>query len=282
MVCERLLNYLKPCGGYAMDKPDYEKSFLKSIESKCRYKLKEDGFLAILSRCGLTATREGDRVFFTNDRYPGMFKALDEWKNLMAPYRKGAVKYKYDAAFRSLGYRIFLPDYKITFESSKWYMSDEVIHFLTEIINTLAELGLKITKADNTHSIALGCDYKGEHLVWYNFIDNFHNACHAFRTGMFKTGSPEMAVFEQEVNKLPNAGEIKSFCLKGINRCQKCGCHPVPPSQLGRWAEVFGKRVNLCGGRNCFETRNFDEKSLDIMKTLIKLNYRIITQTGRT
>lgn len=102
----------------------------------------------------------------------------------MAPYRKGSVKYKYDAAFQHLDYRIFLPDYQITFESSQWFMSDDVVAFLTEIADMLAGWGLKLKKADSTSSIAIGCNYKGEHLVWFNQIPNFgipiHNSVSIF------------------------------------------------------------------------------------------------------
>ena len=150
--------------------------------------------------------------------------------------------------------------------------------YLAEIADMLSELGLKLQKADSTHSIALGCDYKGEHLVWFSLINNPHNTYLTFRTNMFRPGSPEMIDFEKAVDKLPNAYEIKAFCLKGINRCKKCGCHPVPPSRLGYWTEVFNKKVNLCGGRRCFETQVFDDKSLDIMKTLIKISHRIIKE----
>lgn len=82
-----------------------------------------------------------------------MFAAIDEWKKLMAPYRKGSVKYKYDAAFQHLDYRIFLPDYQITFESSQWFMSDDVVAFLTEIADMLAGWGLKLKKADSTAAL---------------------------------------------------------------------------------------------------------------------------------
>ena len=282
MIVEFLFRHLeRDKTSYFVEQLVFQKAFFKKINGKCRYKIREEAFLELLQRCGLQVTRGTDRVFFRNDRYPQMFAAIDEWKKLMAPYRKGSVKYKYDAAFQHLDYRIFLPDYQITFESSQWFMSDDVVAFLTEIADMLAGWGLKLKKADSTSSIAIGCNYKGEHLVWFNQIPNFWNTYPQVRINLFRCGSPELADFEEEIRQLPNAEEVRTFCLKGLNRCRKCGCHPVPPSQLGCWAEILGQRVNLCGGGRYIETRQFDQKSLEIMKTLLSINYRIIQKHSK-
>ncbi len=281
-IAEFLLRYLEQDQrGYFVDSSVFQKSFFKKINGKCRYKIREEGFLALLQRCGLRVERGSGAVLFFNDRYPHMFAALLQWRALMAPYRKGSAKYKYDAAFQHLDYRIFLPDYRITLESSQWYMSDEIVGFLTEIAGMLAGWGLKLKKEDSTSSIALSCSYQKACLAWFNLNPNFWNTYPQFRMGMFACGSSELADFEEEIRQLPNAEEVRTFCLKGLNRCRKCGCHPVPPSQLGCWAEILGQRVNLCGGGRYIETRQFDQKSLEIMKTLLSINYRIIQKHSK-
>ena len=268
MLCA-LMDYLKLENGvFCMDRLDYEKSIIKRIENKCRYKLGEDAFLTMLRRCGLCADRGDDVILFSNEKYPKMFEALMEWQSRIAPDKKWGKKYDFKFAFDYLDYRIFLPGFKITLENSRWYMSGEVSHYLTEIENTLSELGLKLKSERCTQ---LYCDYKDEHLVWFGmYIYPF------FRVNMFRPGSPEAAVFEEEVNKLPNAEEIRAFCIKNLHRCRKCGCHKVHPLLLGIRTEFFGKPVRLCGAWYGFTTSDFDEKSLEIMKTLIKLNYQII------
>jgi len=50
---------------------------------------------------------------------------------------------------------------------------------------------------------------------------------------------------------------------------------------LGVWREAFGKKVNVCGGARFFETKVFDDQSLEIMKTLIRMNYQIISEQGK-
>lgn len=251
---------------------DYQRYFLTSI-ARNRYKTDEMGFLQMLARGGVQVQKTEHTVRFANQRYPGLFRALDDWRTLMAPYRKGSKKYRYDSAFHHLDYRIFLPDYKITYESSQWYMSDEVIRFLDRITQVLGKWGLRLKKADNTHSIALGCDYKGMHLVWFGVIETYP----LFRIRSFRPGSAEMRKFEAAVDALPNAPQMREFWLKHIHRCTKCGCHPVPPRDLGCWIEVFGRRVNVCGGHCTFETGCLNDAYFEIAKTFLEIHLRILS-----
>jgi len=271
MLVGRFLDHLRRGEeGFAMELSVFEKSFMQSLEKYCRYGISEDAFLAMLGRCGLSCVRDEAAVTFSNEKYPLIFDALAEWQDRILPNRKWKTAYNCGTAFNHLDCRIFQPGFKLAFENSQWYMSDAVIAYLTEIAAVLSELGLRWKSNRCTQ---LKCDYKGEHLLWFGM-----DAYPAFRVLMFKPGSPEMEAFEAEVGNLSNAEEIRAFCLKTLHRCQKCGCRPVHPSQLGRWREIFGKKVNLCGAWYGFTTRAFDESSLGIMKTLIRLNYQIIKE----
>jgi hypothetical protein len=270
MLLGRLVERLRPgAEGCAMELPVFEKPFMGSLENYCRYKMSEDAFLEMIGRCGLRFTRQGESVLFSNEKYPGMFAALLEWQSRLLN-RKWTTKYNYGFAVNHLDCRIFQPGFQLTFGNSQWYMSGEVIAYLTEIAAVLSEHGLQWK---GNRCTQLRCDYKGEHLAGFG-MDLYP----WFRVLMFKPGSPEMAAFEREVRKRPDAEEIIAFCSKTLHRCAKCGCHPVPPPQLGRWCEFFGKRVNLCGAWYGFTTRDFGEKSLGIMKILIRLNCRIIKE----
>ena len=272
MLLGHFVNHMQHgTGGYVMEPPVFEKSFMKSLEKYCRYRISEEALLTMIGRCGLHLTRHGDTVSFSNEKYPGMFAAIPEWQARIAN-EKWSKQYNFSFAVTHLDYRIFQPGFQLIFKNSQWYMSDEVIHYLEEIAVVLSEHGLQWK---GNRCTSLHCDYKGEHLVWFGM-----DVSPAFRVLMFKPGSPEMAAFEREVSKLPGAEEIVAFCSKTLHRCAKCGCRPVPTPQLGCWREFFGKRVNLCGGWHGFTTRDFDETSLGIMKTLVRLNCQIIKEAS--
>jgi hypothetical protein len=55
----------------------------------------------------------------------------------------------------------------------------------------------------------------------------------------------------------------------------------VPPSQLGYWTTVFGKKVKLCGGRRCYETEEITKESCEIMKILLRINIKIIKEINQ-
>jgi len=271
MLLSRFLDDLRRDGaGFVMEPSVFEKPFMTKLEKYCRYKISEDAFLTMLGRCGLSCVRDEAAVTFSNEKYPLMFDAFAEWQGRILPNRKWKTAYHCGAALNHLDCRIFQPGFKLTFENSQWYMSDEVIRWLAEIADLLSALGLQWK---GTRCTGLYCDYKGEQLAWFGM-----DAYPTFRVLMFRPGSPEMAAFEAEVNQLPNAEEIRAFCLKTLHRCRKCGCRPVPPSQLGCWCEVLGKKVNLCGAWYAFTTEDFDTKSLDTVKTLIEINDRIIKE----
>ena len=263
MLRNHCFSRLRPDAPGVMEAGGLDKA-VKYLTGKCKYSQAE--LWAVLGRRGLTYTQNGDVLRLVNEKYPLMFDAIAEWQRLLAPYKTWAARIKYDHAYSSLDYRMFLPGFQHGLDTIQWCLSDEIAPWLREIEKLLKELGLK----PKYGYIGFSCDYKGEHLA------NFWHA-DTFRTVMFRPGSPEMAAFEAAVNALPGAEEIKAFCLKGLNRCRKCGCHPVHPSQLGRWCEVFGKRVNLCGG-DYFTTQTFNEASLEIAKTLIRLSHKIIKE----
>jgi len=273
MLLGRFLEDLRRDGeGFAMEPSVFVKPFMTKLEKYCRYRISEDAFLAMLGRRGLRCTRHGDSVSFTNEKYPLMFDAFAEWQSRILPNRKWKTAYYYSAAFNHLDCRIFQPGFKLTFENARWYMSDEIICYMDEITGVLSEFGLQWK---GTRCTGLYCDYKGKHLAGFGL-----NLYPFFRVLMFKPGSPEMARFEAEVGKLPGAEEIKAFCMKTLNRCRKCGCSPVHPLQLGRRCEFFGKAVCLCGAWYGFTTRELDESTLDIIKTLIRLNCRIMEEAS--
>lgn len=258
-------------GAYSVDKVAFEKEFLKKL-TKTYARSRED-LLALWHRMGIDITISGERAVFSSQLYPHMWEGLRRWQEAIQQHKKSSRGYLYTMALRCQDYRIFLPDYSFNVESAAYFMSGEIKEYLDKINALLHSLGLKeLRKLDNTSIVALGCDYKNTHLLYFTM----DNARRVLRVAMFRPGSPQMEAFVREVEKQPNADAIKAFCLKGLNRCRKCGCHPLPPSQLGCWMEVFGKRVNLCGGRFCYETGDYTEETFAIVKTLIEITVGIL------
>lgn len=269
VICNQFLLYLKrDDNGYYMSYDEYAKRFVRYSLKKCNYKLDESRYLAILSRCGLSVTPAQDRVYFSNAKYPQMFEAVTAWQDLLAPYRKGMDKYKYDSAFSHLDYRFFSPEHMLTYENSKWYMSDDVIAYLDNITNLLSRYGKEFSKVDNTLSIAIGTRFKGksiefEHVRTYPTL----------RVKLFVTDSPAHRKYEERINLLPNADEVKAYCMKWASRCNRCPCRPVPsPSHIGRRKMVFGREMRLCGQFFTIATTDFSEKSLAIMKNVLEMD----------
>ena len=154
-------------------------------------------------------------------------------------------------------------------------MSDQVQSFLQQMDNELETLGLKgMRKLDNTHALSMGVDYKGVHLV----VFNWSNTQPRFTVTMCTRDTPQRAQFEAAVRGMPNAQAVEAYCIKGQRRCQKCGCHPVHPSQLGGWYTVFGRRMNLCAGGGVVHTFDFSQESCDMMKTLLRLDVAILRE----
>ncbi|MCL2434021.1 MAG: hypothetical protein FWD16_05830, partial [Clostridia bacterium] len=269
MVCQRLVTYMI-CeeNQYYLDKANYDKYFLKQTFNKCGYKLNESEFLSMLSRCGLILTKTDNRVYFTNHKYQLMLQAIEAWQQLLAPYRKGSKKYTYDSAFSHLDYRFFSPGHKLTFENSKWYMDDEVIAFLSDINNIISRQGKGFTKLDNTTRIAIGFRIKGSGHVEFEHARTYP----VLRLKLFHSDSAEYRAFEERISQLPNADEVRDYCIKWIRRCNRCPCHPVPSaSMIGRPRVIFGRKMKLCGPYLNLQTADFSEKSLAIIKTIIEL-----------
>lgn len=269
VICNQFLLYLKSGDdGYFMSNEDYTKRFVRYSLKKCNYKLSESSFLAILSRCGLSVIPAEDRVYFSNSEYPRMFAAIIAWQELLAPYRKGKDKYKYDSAFLHLDYRFFSPEHMLTYENSKWYMSDDVIAYLDNITNLLSLHGKEFSKVDNTLSIAIGTRYKGKSIE-FEHVHTYPT----LRVKLFVTDSPAHRKYEEKINLLPNADEVKAYCMKWASRCNRCPCRPVASaSDIGRRKMVFGREMRLCGQFFTIATTDFSEKSLAIMKDVLELD----------
>ena len=279
VVCRQLLDYLQNDGGeYFMTKADYDKFFVKQTLKKCNFNITEDSLLAILQRCGLTITQEGDRVYFTNAKYPQMLAAIMQWQQLLTPLRKVSTKkYRYDSAFTHLDYRFFIDGHSLTFENSKWYMNDETIRYLTEINEIISRDGKTFSKMDNTTRIAIGFRMKGggffefDHANAYPIAPDFNRPTVLVK--LFEYNSAEHMAFKERINQLPNADEVRATFLKWVRRCNKCPCHHVAKSSMiGRPRVIFGQNMKLCGPHVYLRTADLCDKSLEVMKIILDMH----------
>jgi len=276
VVCRQLLDYLKKdSDNYFMDKADYDKFFVKQTLNKCNYKITESDFLSILRRCGLAVTHKGDRAYFTNNKYSLMLAAIIEWQKLLNPYRKVSnKKYRYDSAFTHLDYRFFLDGHSLNFENSKWYMNDESIAYLSDINEIITRDKKVFSKLDNTTRIAIGFRMKGGGFFEFDHFDayptSFPYAYPVILVKLFKYNSAEHVAFEQRINQLPNADEVRATFLKWVRRCCICPCGPVAKaSEAGNPRVIFGQKMRLCGPHVYLRTMDLSEKGLATMKVIL-------------
>jgi len=275
IICRQFLDHLQyDDDGYFMDKADYDKFFVKQTLNKCKYKITEVELHSILQRCGLIITHTNNKAYFANNMYPFMFAAITTWQKLLAPYRKvSAKKYRYDSAFTHLDYRFFVDGHSLSFENSKWYMNDETIAYLSDINEIIGRGNKAFSKLDNTTRTAIGFRIKGGFFEFDHSNSNpslFPFAYPTVLVKLFKYNSAEHIAFEERVNQLPNADEVKATFLKWVRRCCKCPCRPVAKaSMIGNPRVVFGRKMKLCGPHVYLRTTDLCEKSLAIMKTIV-------------
>ena len=279
VVCRQLLDYLKnDDDGYFMEKTDYDKFFVKQTLNKCSYRITESELLSILQRCGLTVAHKDDKVYFTNNEYPQMFAAIVEWQKLLEPYHKVSTKkYRYDSAFAHLDYRFFRDGHSLNFENSKWYMNDETIAYLSDINEIISRNKKAFSKLDNTTRIAIGFRMKDGGFFEFGHSDaysaSFSYAYPTILVKLFQYNSAEHIAFEERVNQLPNADEVRATFLKWVRRCNRCPCRPVPKaSMIGNPRVVFGQNMKLCGPHIYLRTTDLSEKALVVMKTILALD----------
>jgi len=269
IICTQLITYLQADDtGFYMSKAHFDKFFVNQTMKKCKYKITQIAFYSILERCGLQTVHKDDREYFTNDKYPLMFDGIMQWQTLLSQHRKGKTKYLYDSAFNHLDHRFFEPDHVYGFENSQWYMSDVVIAYLSEINNFAEARGKIFSKLDNTLRIAIGFRLKGN-----GFFEFEHqNTYPTMQVKLFHSDSAECREFENKVNNLPNAEEVKTTILKWVRRCYRCPCRPVPSAGvIGNKRIIFGREMKLCGPYLNLLTTDFSQKSLAIMKTILEL-----------
>jgi len=101
-----------------------------------------------------------------------------------------------------------------------------------------------------------------------------------FQIRLFANGSPRYIEFEKRVNKHPNTDEIKNFIFGHLNYCNRCGgCGAHEPENQGQTHYLFDKPVRVCGGlHKRINVYEFDNKSLDMMKKVIRLMCAIINE----
>ncbi len=256
---------------------------IRGFKSRYGFASYDDTLDKALERNGVCIQYDGQRAFLSNSKYPQMFHGLYRWGQRIKDSKKSTEKNRYRTGLRHLDCRVFSPDYKETLENSMWFMSDELVAFMQKIQLFLNELGLSLTKPDQSVTFSLGCKYKGLVLACLKW----EYSIPVFQVGMFDASLPKTdrqpslkyAEFERRVEEMPHGEQLKKLCFRHMTRCKKCGiCESyfhVPPSRCGRPSMVFGKEIRLCSGRWKYEIRSFTAQDLETVKTLIQLNYDI-------
>ena len=256
------------------------KTYVRSLDRRMKYKDAGLSTEKILARTGWHITYDNDRAIFKNDRYPRMFEALYSWASLFQENDSQKPICKY--AFRTLDFRIFKPGYAPALEDFLQYLSGEERAFFEEIAEFLDQLGLGLKKDRISTYDDFKCKYKNSLLVCFS-----NRLRPVLKLGMFESSmsgsgkhSKRYAEFERRIEALPNAVRVKQLIYKNHTACICCGCcckmfGTTHPSQLGRPAVIFGRKVRQCGGKYQLWISSFTKENLEIAKDIIKINYEI-------
>ena len=84
-----------------------------------------------------------------------------------------------------------------------------------------------------------------------------------------------MPGFTEMAGKLPNAEQVKTFCIKNLKRCAECACRKWGPPPHGRPIQLLGREFRTCCGYADFGVENLTAESFDMMVELSKLWYEM-------
>ena len=263
----------------------YKKFFKQHYRSV--YGFNEEKFLELIKRLSFEITLIGDRYELVNTKYPGIFKALRMMRDV-ARKEKSSYKNPIIKGYDFLDFRILSDNYECSLEDALYSLDEENKKEIIRLDEFLTSLGTRRKCRLNS----VEWIYKSKRIVIYDGTKRHLDASyggnakdlivvHFQETWRHGWGAPEYnpehrEMFEQIVNSLPNAYDIKRFCLVNLIKCSMCGCrqHGAPP--YGHPKYLFGKTLYTCGGSARFGATHLQNGNFDIIVDLIKINIQLM------
>jgi len=254
---------------------------------KKHHSYNKEKFEQLMQRLSFVITPDGDDFVITNTKYPNLFEALMLLKSV--DLRQKANKtHLLSAACNALDFRVLAPDYECTFEDALYSLDDANKNEIIRLDAFLTSLNVKRMCRLNHAE----WKFKGKPIVRYDGkkahfdINKDGNANNLITVLIEKTWSfhwplippnfggekntENRVAFENAVDKLPNAGAMKAFCLKHVKRCRQCGCLYAPPPR-GHPKKMFDKIFYTCGGGMHFGVEHLTCDNFDFITGLVKI-----------
>ena len=272
-------------------KSEYKKLLAKA-EKSTGYD--EGEFVELMERLSfeLTAEAENDEYVITNKKYPRMFAALKMLRTVET-MQKSAHKNPKSKACQYFDFRVLAQDYECSFEDALFSLDDTSKAYVLRMDELLTSLGVKkkymLNRVDWKFKGKKIAECRGDknHLdigrspnannLFTVFIESWSYHFPWWPPGI---GGGEKKVenklaFEEAVNNLPNAEEMRRFCTKHTKRCSECGCrHARPPR--GHPKTMFGKTFFTCGGGTDIGVEYLTPDNFNLVAALIKIRLDLL------
>ncbi|MCL2809261.1 MAG: hypothetical protein FWD24_04235 [Treponema sp.] len=270
----------------------FSKDGYKKLLSQLKKNLNFDKekFARLMQRLSFVIILDNDDIVITNTKYPNLFEALKLLKDVDLK-QKASKKYSLNAACHVFDFRVLTPNYECTFEDALYSLDDANKKEVIRLDDLFISLNIKKT----FHLNFIEWTFKGKRVARYEGtkvhfdINKSGNANNLITVYIEKTWSfhwplippnfggekntENRVIFEKAVNELPNADEMKTFCLKHVKRCRECGCLYAPPPR-GHPKIMFGKIFYTCGGGTTFGVEHLTRDNFDFIADLVKIRIK--------
>ena len=196
----------------------YDDAFVISIAEYKKFVKKHSSpkIETLFSRHGMEYKTDynitGECVRVTNNRYPGMMKAVFEL--LAAAYQNYNVncgEYLFTCDFRAL------VNYKRTYSDTFAILNDKARKIAEQIVSFAAGIGVKPIK--NTYFNRVEFKQKGK-IVFILDVAEQRNL--KINIGFAEIGGEAFKMIENEIEKYDDAAELKNFWRNNIKKCTNC------------------------------------------------------------
>jgi len=269
-------------GKVAFISADSYMKIVKFFKSHCGYK--EEKFLELLKRLSFEITLVNNGYEFVNPKYPGIFEAMimmrDTCKKRAKDHKGPNHSSPYVAAERFLDFRVLNDEYECTLEDALYSIDDANKKEIMRLSVTLLPLGFeekcRLNSVEWTYNgkaavsfggmkphLDIGKEGSPRHLINIHF-DRWNNY------GDGGVDIQNKKIIEQVFDAMPNADQLKRFCILNLKRCRECGCKNWGPPPHGQCKILFGKRFRTCGGNTNIGIEHLNEDNFDIIVDLAK------------
>ena len=259
---------------------------VKFFKNHCDYK--EDKFLELMGRLHFEFIPVGSGYELTNYKYPGMFEAAVKMHEacIKRDQKISYHKNPYRQAEDLLDFRLLGDNYECTLEDALYSIDDANKQEVQRLSETLLSLGFQ----EKCRLNGVDWTYRNKEAITFNGtkphlnIDKEGNRKHLIRVHFERWNNygdggmhlQNKRIMEEVFDTLPNADELKRFCIINLIRCRECGCKSWGPPPHGQCKILFGKLFRTCGGRTLIGIEHLNKDNFDVIIDLAKARIETI------